>query len=77
MKPQLKCKYARERSVTPYVWGMTRRTGVGLCDPSARLAGKGGLSELKMTGFFAVFGNDWDELPSKAPPREDNWVSIA
>lgn len=57
--------------------GMTRRTGAGMCDPTARLAGKEGLKELKMTGFFAALGEDWDELPARPPPREDNWVSFA
>ena len=57
--------------------GMTRRTGLQLCDPAARLAGKEGLRELKMTGFFASFGEDWDEtLPTKPPPMEDDWVSF-
>jgi hypothetical protein len=42
-----------------------------------RLAGKEGLNELKMTGFFAAVGDDWDEIPSRPPPREGNWVSFA
>lgn len=56
--------------------GMTRRTGAGLCDPAARLAGKHGLLELKLTGFFAALGVDWDGMLGRPPPSEDNWVSF-
>ena len=56
--------------------GMTRRTGRELCDSAARLAGRldgqGGLSELKLTGFFS--GIDWDALPLQPPPSDDTWV---
>lgn len=57
---------------------MTRRTGADLCDPAARLAGEAGLADLKMTGFFsaAVPDGDWDSLPTRAPPMEDNWVTF-